>query len=123
MRFRAWDDYHKVMITDWLTQNEDFTFNGYDTTNNICVGVTAVMQFTGLKDKSGTDIYEGDVMSKVAYDGINEYTLITKVVFDNGAFCLEKISGSPKQEPGTLLSFPNDMPLIIGNIYQTPELL
>lgn len=80
-------------------------------------------QYIGLKDRKISEIYKGDILSKRAFNGDKEYTLITEVVFDNGGFCLKKLSGSPKSENGILMSFPNDMPTIIGNIYQNQELL
>lgn len=65
-------------------------------------------QFIGLTDEKGLELYENDIIKKYGcYDGDDEHTLEAKIVFDCGGFCLQKISGSPKSEVGTLLSLPS----------------
>ena len=70
-------------------------------------------QYTGLKDKNGKEIYEGDIISGEFYD--TEYhhaeTIKHEVVFNNGAY---NIASSNWHKP-TLE--------IIGNIFEAPELL
>ena len=81
-----------------------------------------LMQFTGLKDKNGKDIYEGDIFKPFS-EGINYY----KVVFEKGCFGLHHNYGYW----GTLgrffeLANENKMEFeveVIGNIFQNPELL
>ena len=68
------------------------------------------MQFTGLKDKNGKEIYEGDVVRYSA----NKEEHISEVVYIESFFGVEK-------HTGILSSF---YPIeIIGNIYENPELL
>lgn len=67
-------------------------------------------QFTGLYDKNGTDIYEGDILRNESCKGI--------VVYKNGAFVLDL--GKPC---GCIYLFCLDSLLVIGNIYDNPELL
>lgn len=74
---------------------------------------------TGKVDKTGKKIGLGDILSKQCYDGEREHTLITEVVFDDGEYCMKKISGSPKTPIGCLMAFPNDMPTIIGSVAET----
>jgi len=115
-KFRAWDMEKKEMNT---TQSfGDF----WDIMNNE-YGATfspkrfVLMQFTGLTDKNGKEIYEGDILQLQA-DGIHN-TKLYKIIFNEklGHFREESIENEPYQE--------NIYPTrtIIGNIYENPELL
>lgn len=72
-----------------------------------------VVEYTGLKDKNGKEIYEGDIILGEFYD--TEYhhseTIKHEVVFNNGAY---NIASSNWHNPSLK---------IIGNIFETPELL
>jgi uncharacterized phage protein (TIGR01671 family) len=69
------------------------------------------MQYTGLKDKNGVEIYEGDVLY---WDG----SIIGAVSFD----CAEFIVGVGRNARN-LCNAPYDEIEVIGNTHQSPELL
>jgi uncharacterized phage protein (TIGR01671 family) len=98
------------------------------------VPVESVGQFTGLKDKNGKEIYEGDIV-RLFHGHPSWLTDPFRVVFQNSAFALKKEDKSGSTAFATYLHdcvtngiIKNDddesaLFEVIGNIYENPELI
>ncbi len=125
-KFRAWDTFHEEMIIfPHKTRDLVFTDKG---PNIICFhrGIRLplnedreliLMQYTGLKDSEGKEIYEGDVVI-----GKTDYPNQPKFVID-----YVKITGGKDYDTFAigfdLWIFKSEELTVIGNIYENPELM
>lgn len=78
-----------------------------------------VRQYTGLKDRNGREIYEGDIVC-------DQYANFYTPIFRNGIYMAYNVEylNLTKQEPSTQFNVVwNNGCEIIGNIYENPELL
>lgn len=119
IKFRAWDG-SKMLHSE----NGDFYLMPYglcdvpsSTGHEFTSHVYPLMQYTGLKDKNGADIYEGDVVvvtepSENGFPEIKHKPVAVGWVI--GGFGLGYVSNTMPDYWGYE---------IIGNIYQNPELI
>lgn len=122
IKFRVWDSYLKVMHHDMHLYHELITqlANGKDR--------YIPLQFVGLKDKNGVEIYEGDMMLVQDYN--SNYPIKYVVVFnDDAAFRMRYVDRFVRNEgsfyDGAISrdAYSYKVYEVIGNIYQHPHLL
>lgn len=94
--------------------NKDNGINGY------FVDPSTVGQFTGVTDKNGEKIFEGDIVKHES----GAIVLFHKVVFErrNGCAYFGAVMGE-YETWGFCNSFPPTLVEVVGNIYDNPELL
>lgn len=128
IKFRAWDKENKAMVE--LRTVESWSDGSYicrpkDAKLQPIVAYTEpseytsiIMQFTGLLDKNGKEIYEGDIV-KTWLNRVSENKYIHQVVFAKNGFKLQY----PHIEDIYEELDCRDNIEVIGNLYENPELL
>jgi len=111
-KFRAWHEEDQVMIYDL---NSPRLFHGVLQKDDYIL-----MQFTGLLDQYGHEIYEGDILTYVFMYGISVSSCDITVIFQKGSFGYELFDQFGESE---FIALNTEKYKIIGNIYQNPELL
>lgn len=139
IKFRAWDKLNKEMINiesinfqERRVYRNDVSYRNFNDTE--------LMQYTGLRDMKGKEIYVGDVV-KLIYTGIEISTdrlevlkrFVGIIKYENGIFKIVRTEKSvieskyfeiEQKKVSEIFIYSKIYDLeVVGNIYENPELL
>jgi len=123
IKFRSYDKEKKQMYYDFDQENKEVLLGKsiHHFVYNVGFINETLMQFTGIKDENGNDIYEGDIINYGYYEDINEQDDINRPMNFVVKWSIEECSfmaNGRLLNKNKIYSFP-----IIGNIHENPELL
>lgn len=107
-KFRSWDG-EKMWYSVTLMDGKH-----WDAFNDCAIPGTNIMQWSGLKDPKGILIFEGDILQHP-----EEGRALQLVDYDDGCFITKRHS----TDDDTNYLFVMTHYIVIGNIYQNPNLL
>lgn len=112
IKFRAWLASENSMVTPFVEINSENLPNYYGST----APRHPLMQYTGLKDIDGHDIYEGDIVKATPFRPSDFDAWVGFVEFD--PYTLRY-----RADGESLGDYESGELEIIGNIYENPEIL
>ena len=130
IKFRAWDKSDKEMYHNIINGIEFDDGSKYDFCRflgNKEIGdyhEWVVMQYTGIKDIDGVDIYEGDIIDCECTENQKEQNGKREVVWNNSEMSWGTYEGDSIKLLGLCMNWGGfDTFRVLGNIHQNPDLL
>ncbi len=127
IKFRAWDIALKQMFEpDWLTADGTvYDSESYD--QPCCHPECELMQFTGLFDKNGKEVFEGDILLCEPPFGATWEVFKAPVVWDEyrAQYIVKYKPREPNHFPLNFFVGPiaDRQAEVVGNVWENPELV
>jgi uncharacterized phage protein (TIGR01671 family) len=136
IKFRIWSKPLEKWVSDLFLENIanirfatiDSFFNDIVTNENV-----VLQQYTGLKDKNGKEIYEGDIVKYCSFIGndVEKWEIGNGVIFEMGCFWVgnRKASGTFEESnyvsghPALMYWQSSQWFEVIGNTFENKDLL
>lgn len=117
----VWGEIQRKFV---IAPAKSFECDGYTDTEEDYVKEETIGQFTGLHDKNGKEIYEGDIvraplLDPIFGDTIKDKSINASIRYNNGSFVVSYYDG----EHNVYIQDLYDEIEVIGNIHDNPGLL
>jgi uncharacterized phage protein (TIGR01671 family) len=139
IELRAWDsdaggwiDFSDASYFAGVYDTGEFTLRHEDDTSNRAISENVhAMLYTGLKDKNGKKIFDGDIVRCKVKDDKDKRRLtehyVSDVFWDTDSWCVHDSPNCDTQLGRFDNQWPKKWPVttieVIGNVYESPELL
>ena len=125
IKFRAWNNKHKEMYYSHSAKKEKITeYQKMEIFFKVLEEYKQEFenpdQYTGLKDRNGKEIYEGDLISIVMRGGELSKPEIVQAEMGFNCGCCNNVYGWEMPDD---FSQKGERVLVVGNIYENPELV
>lgn len=127
IKFRAWNETEEKMFEPFsLYEYVRGSVRNEETLNegSLLFPIdTLFLQFTGLKDKNGKEIYEGDIIRTKNYEGTHLWLVVNEIDYMGAFSCFTVDCIDKPNEVSSIHARVIDDGEIIGNKFENPELL
>lgn len=119
IKFRAWDPASKVMypVGDINFHGRERVTVQYSPIKGFFLDDVQLMQYVGVDDKSGVEIYEGDILEIGGYEEDRGVVLFNE---DSTSYCVEYDNDNVMTPIGEFYQLELE---VVGNIYENPDCL